>query len=231
MHLADAAGNYPLHKLNVGHYSGRKKLCIYGGGPFREFAPLEEPDWDVWTCNLIAPLTRHQHLRADLWFDLHQRCAQSADDMRWIARCPVPIYVPDDLLDAGPNCTRFPLDEIVQAFRTRYFAVTFAYQMALAMHRGHYTHIGLYGVDLAFGTPRERTVEWACMSYWLGRAQHAGLRIQVPKRSMLGQHAHLYGFEYIAERNYVDGYIDAVVTGDAARGYAKLARMTGIQEG
>lgn len=204
----------------------RRKVCIYGAGLGREQAPLFDPDWEVWAINLVVPYTRESVegeaqprlvLRADRWFDLHQRRAQTADDLRWIANCPVPIYVPPDLLDAGPNCVRFPLPEIERLFGVSYWTCTFAYQIALAMWEGVATDIGLYGVELAFGTERERSVEWACTAYWMGRAAERGIRIHVPEPSTLGRHCARYGFEYDAEKDEVERYVQRMRETDRHR--------------
>lgn len=183
----------------------RTKVAIYGAGYGRDEAPLDDPAWEVFALNVVPPFDREHRLRADRWFDIHQRCAQSVDDLRWIAACPVPIYVPPDLLDASPNAVLYPLNAIEAQFGG-YFSCTFAYQIALVLYEGIATDIGLYGVELAYGTERERTVEWACVSYWIGRAEERGLRIHLPLRSKLGRHEYRYGFEYWNEIRDVNEY-------------------------
>lgn len=240
MHLADAWKQYSLSPLND-RPGTRRKVCIYGAGLGKHEAPLGDPEWDVWALNLVAPIYKQgseRFLRADRWFDLHQRKAQTSDDMRWIAECPVPIYVPPDLMDASPRTLRFPLEEIEAMFGS-YWAVSFAYQVALVMwmnatnpaprpsfnhsredsaHKPctdcriamdawpRYTHLGLYGVELAHGTERERTFEWACLSYWIGRAEQSGIEICLPENSLLGRHFHRYGFEYTEELEAVKAF-------------------------
>lgn len=186
----------------------RTKVCICGGGLGREEAPLNDPAWEVWAINLCPNFDRDQRLRVDRWFDLHQREAQTPDDMRWIAACPVPIYVPPDLLDASPYAVPYPLEEIEAAFAASYWTCSFAYQIALVLHEGIATDLGLYGLELAFGSRRERTVEWACTAYWIGRAQERGLRIHVPANSTLARHPARYGMEYAAEKQAVEQYIE-----------------------
>lgn len=230
------------HMAVHGHFAPRerrRKVLIYGAGMYREAAPLQDPAWDVWALNLIAPTyvdAGVTHLRCDRWFDLHQRHAQTADDLRWIAKCPAPIYVPDDLLGAGPNCVRFPLREVEKVYGS-YFTCTFCYQIALVLWEGEATDVALYGVELAYGTPRERTVEWAGTMYWLGRAAERGIRIHVPRDSTL--RAHLagaysieelagyhepspasgarYGIEYDAEKRQVERYLALMERLDGSR--------------
>lgn len=177
---------------------------------------LDNPDLEVWGINLIPPMDAHGCVRADRWFDLHQRKAQTADDMRWIANCPRPIYVPPDLLDAGPNCVLFPLGNIMERLlmsepdwmQAPPFACTFAYQIALALHEG-FRSISLLGVELSRGTRRERTVEWASVNWWLGFARARGVQVNVAPSSRLGQHEFLYGFQYDEEIAEVREYVES----------------------
>lgn len=183
----------------------RSMVCIYGAGRGRHEAPLNDPLWEVWALNLVPPLDRQGRLRADVWFDLHERLAQTADDMRWLRMCPFPLYVPPDLESVSPQTVHYPLAEIEDAYGG-YWACTFAYQIALVLHLDCFTDLGLYGVELAHGTRRERTVEWANTCYWLGRAEERGLTIHLPSDSMLGRHVARYGFEYLKEKNEVKKY-------------------------
>lgn len=230
-HLADR--RYPLSPLNwppeiVGNRADgrirpvldRPRVAIYGAGLGRSEAPLDDPKWAVWALNTIPPLDRQRRLRCDLWWDLHQRQAQSADDLRWIAACPVPIMVPLDLLDAGPRCVRYPIETIEAEIAPGPFACSFAYMIAYALWLG-YRDIGLYGVELAYGTARERTVEYASVSWWMGFAAARGVLFYRPRLighdvtptesrvvgSLLGQHPAHYGLEYDAEKRAVEAYL------------------------
>lgn len=197
------------HRIRPSDYEPRRtKLCIYGAGRGKHEAPLDDPTWEVWALNLVPPLDSQGRLRADVWFDLHQRCAQTEDDMRWLRMCPFPLYVPPDLEDVSPRAIHYPLTAIEDAYG-EYWACTFAYQIALALWMGCFTDIGLFGVELAWGTRRERSVEWANTCYWLGRAEERGLMIHLPTDSMLGRHVGRYGFEYLAEKNEVRLYTDS----------------------
>lgn len=183
----------------------RTKVCIIGAGMGRYEAPLESRDWEVWALNMVPPIDQDGRLRCDVWFDLHQRVAQNEKDLKWLAACPYPLYVPDDLMDVNPRTVRFPLREVEAAYG-EYWSCTFAFQIALILLERRVTDIGLYGVELAYGTLRERTVEWACVSYWLGRAEERGLRIHLPFNTTLLTHPARYGFEYQAEIDGVKRY-------------------------
>ena len=234
MHLADC--DYALSPLNrpprVGDaaagllaFDGRDRVCIYGAGFGRQDAPLDDDEWEVWALNVIPPLDRSGRLRADLWWELHERKAQSADDMRWIAACPVPIMVPDDLMDASMLAVRYPIERVRAAVADGPFACTFSYQIAFALLHG-FRHIGLYGVELAYGTPRERTVEWASVNWWMGFAEAKGVTFHLPAFSRMGTHRFLYGLEYDAELNDVRAYTDRMARGDAQEARLKKARAS-----
>lgn len=182
----------------------RYKIAILGGAAGRDEAPYDDPDWEIWSCNLIPALDQRGRFRADRWFDLHQRVAQSPDDLRWIAKCPCPIYLPDDLADASRRRVRYPIETVEAAFGG-YWACTFAYQIALALTIPA-TDIGLFGINLAIGTIRERTVEWANVSWWIGYAEGRGVNIHIPASTSLGQHPFRYGLEYEEERDAVLRY-------------------------
>lgn len=226
MHLADRP--YELSRFNattsiVSAQDGRvvatpqrRKVIITGASRHaHDQAPLDDPEFEVWALNVVPIFDREGRLRCDRWFELHQHKAQSDDDLRWIAACPVPLYVPDDLMAYSPMAVRYPIERMEGRFGN-YWTCTFAYQMALAMDEG-FTDIGLYGVELALGTPRERSVEWACVSWWMGYAEASGITIHLPRRSWLGQHRYRYGLEYDEEKRYVELYIKAHRLGDRQR--------------
>jgi hypothetical protein len=226
---------FALSSLNEGHGAKdgvfvpslykKERVAIYGAGLGKDFAPLTDPTWEVWCINLIPAIDEDGHLRASRWFDLHQRTAQTENDLTWIRNCPVPIYVPPDLEDGGPNCVRYPLDSVLRRFGAVQFACTFSYQIALALLEG-FDEIGLFGLELRLGTERERTVEWASVSWWLGFAAARGVKITVPPGSWLGRHPALYGFEYDEEIDIVKRYVDYMRAGDIADRDARLARKS-----
>jgi hypothetical protein len=206
-------------------WDGRSRVLIYGAGYGRHEAPLNDPSWYVWAINTIPPLDRSGRLRCDVWFDIHQKCAQSADDLRWIASCPVPIYVPDDLLDASPNAVRYPIERVRRDVADGPFACSFSYMIARALLAG-FTDIGLYGVELAYGTMRERTVEFASVSWWMGYAEAKGVTFHLPAFSRLGTHQFLYGLEYDAELHSVEEYVRRLTEGDAHEARLKVQRAS-----
>jgi hypothetical protein len=119
----------------------------------------------------------------------------------------VPIYTAGQDCE-NPNAVPYLIEDIVAKYPD-YFAVTFAYEMALALHEG-FSEIGLFGVELPRGTLRERTVEWACLHFWIGLARGRGIRVTLPADSPLVWHPARYGLEYDAEVEGVEAYLRTV---------------------
>lgn len=209
----------------------RPYVAIVGAGHGKDEAPLEDSHWEVWGLNVVPVVDRKGRFRADRWFELHEMHAQSEDDMLWITQvCPVPIYLPPQEVDCDillpqhlspcvrdrdglgwingveTNVVPYPLEEVEALYGGGYWACTFAYQVALAMMEG-FERIGIFGAELAYGTDRERTVEWANLSYWVGFAEARGIEIHLPAKSRLGRHTHRYGIEYDAEKKATEDYL------------------------
>ncbi len=184
----------------------KSRVCIYAAGMGRDQAPLEDDSWEVWALNLVPPIDGQGRLRASIWWDIHQAKSQTSDDMRWIAKCPVPIVVPPCLMNASKMAVALPVEKILQKFPNAPFSSTFCWQMAMALMMGYET-IGLFGAELAYGDARERTVEWAGLSYWIGYAEARGVEIARPRRSRLGRHPRLYGLQYDEEIRSTKQYL------------------------
>lgn len=204
----------------------RPAVAILGAGRIgREATPWDDEGWEVWSCNRLPARDPEGRVRVDRWFELHPRRAQTEDDLDWMRRCPVPLYT----LEREPDCPQsvvYPLAEVCELFGgpTRpYFTCTFAYQIALAILE-RFTRIGLFGVSLEMGTPRERTVERACVETWLAFAAGAGITVTVPSETSMLRHPWLYGYHYEAERDGVAKMMD-VLAGLRERELARLAHV------
>jgi hypothetical protein len=217
-----------------------------------------DPDWEIWglndgyrnRCFWDAPLVygdnaltsdddaprfntldlhaQPARLRVDRWFELHPMRVQPVDDVKWLAMCPVPVYLCRDLdreksatvrawpkspdyaplsLPAMPNAVTYPLAELEEQFKlpAPFWASTFAYQIALAISEG-FTGIGLFGLD--FGSEREVIFERGNALWWAGLACGRGISLAVPPRSTLLNHGARYGFQYDEEVAFCNGWIE-----------------------
>ena len=184
------------------------RIALLGAMPSRTLAPLEDPTWEVWSLNRILPLDVQGRFRSDRWFELHPWSAQDDADIAWLRENPVPCYT----LDSWPwipHSVRFPVERIHAAFPRRYYTCTFAFQIALALIEG-VQEIGLWGVDLPLGSPRERTVERACVEYWLGVAEGRGVTITLPEDCTMLWRPWLYGYDYYQEDEHIKAELMAL---------------------
>jgi len=180
----------------------RSRLAIVGGMPLRHAIPFDDPDLEVWSCNLVLCLDQQNQLRADRWFELHPMSVQNENDMEWIHENPRPLYTLD-YEPSLPKSLRFPMEAVDSLGYANYFSCTFAYQIALAIVEG-FEEIGLYGVDLVYGSDREREVELPSVTYWLGLFQGRGGRLAFPEHSSTLHHRYRYGYDYWNEKRWTE---------------------------
>lgn len=190
----------------------RKKVAITGAGKSLRELPWYDDTWEVWGINNFWNALRDNEgrLRADRWFELHPPTEDIQDkyDMEWLRGCPVPIYTTEPFPE-NPNAIQYPLEDIGREYG-HYFSCTFAYQIALALYLD-FEELAVHGLELAYGTQREATVERACVNWWLGFAEGQGMRIRIPPNDFVVSHWGLYGFEYWEEANKVKEYVGSLI--------------------
>jgi hypothetical protein len=124
--------------------------------------------------------------------------------MAWIHCCPVPLYLTEPY-PINPRARVYPLLDVrthyLEYCELPYFASSFAYMLALAMHEGYHT-IGLFGCDLDWG--RERMVEHGNLAFWVGLARGLGHTVYIPPGSRFLVHPALYGFDYWKEKTAIE---------------------------
>jgi hypothetical protein len=189
----------------------RSKVAIIAADPSYIQAPFDDHEWEVWGCNSLWKYCQDDkgYFRADRWFEMHPLSVQTPAEMDAIRACPVPIYLLGDDHRQAPHGVPYPYRQVHAQFPYDYFTCTFAYQIALALHEG-FTTIGLYGVELDRGTSRERTVEKACVEFWMGVAIGMGVEIDTPVTSRLGIQGMRYGYEYHEEMQAVNNIVDGI---------------------
>jgi len=181
----------------------KKKVAIIGCGNGRNNAPYEDEDWECWGLNEV------DQERADRWFEMHELFASTKEEIKWLKKCNKPIYMIKKY-ESIPMSVKYPLYTIIKKFdRPIYFTCTFAYQIALAIYEGFET-IGMFGVNLPYGSPRERLIETACTEYWLGVASGMGIEVRIPSDEYLLHHQYLYGYDYKEEINYTKRKVAAM---------------------
>lgn len=84
----------------------------------------------------------------------------------------------------------YPLNTIIEKFKTNYFNNSIAYMIAYALYKG-YKQINLWGVDIEKRSEYE--FERPCVLYWIGIAR--GYGVQVNTSSGLGEVPFKYGYD------------------------------------
>lgn len=97
-----------------------------------------------------------------------------------------------------PNLEKYPLEEVVEKFGSRYFANSIAFMIAYALYH-RYERIELYGID--HGGMQEYVMAKACVEYWIGRAQGMGVDVYIPDMCALMRlkDDKLYGYDGAVE--------------------------------
>lgn len=181
----------------------RDKVAIIGCQ--REYIPtsvMNDPTWEVWGCNSLWNVARDDRgrFRADRWFELHPMFAQTDMELHKIKTCPVPIYTLG-LEEFAHNSVIYPLGRVERLWPFRYFTCTFAYQVALAI-ADRFKEIGIFGMELMYGTARECTFERACLEFWLGVAYGKGIKVHFHSKLRLCRHPFRYGYDYDKESEF-----------------------------
>lgn len=128
-----------------------------------------------------------------LWdvHDLEEPGREMAKSRMALATMPVMVTKTYDWLPTG---VAYPLKDIINEFKTDYFADSVCYAIAYAIWL-KYTKIDFYGTNMA-GVD-ELVNERPCVEYWLGRANERGIQtvIHGSKSPLLRTHnLKLYGY-------------------------------------
>lgn len=183
----------------------KKKVAILGCGRSKDKAPYDNDEYEIWSLNEMSAL------RFDRHFELHPVDVQNEREIEWLTNCEKPIYVLSKKdMPFIKNAIEYPLDDILaQPWAIRYFTCTMAYEMALAIHLG-YEKIELWGLNMDEGSPRERTVESACLQYWCGIATGKGIKVRWSEHP--GFNRYDYGYDYHTEKWYIENWLCRLLT-------------------
>ena len=191
----------------------KSKVAIVGCADSKGHTPFHLADeYEFWGVNNLhltlpgRPWTR--------WFETHQikmlpngmYLRRGKPDFRGqpvpaylqsLQALGIPVYMAQPL-HAVPNAVQYPLDKVLEAFPRRYFTNTISYMMALALLEG-FTHIGLYGIDMAVSSPLRGQNEYShqrpSCEYFIGIAEWRGVTVDIPAESDLLKTNFLYSFQ------------------------------------
>lgn len=173
-------------------------VAIVGSHPrTRAEFDFDRTDCDIWLFNeAISNPANEWAKRADAVFQMHEetiwRNPANRNDPKhyeWLStQRSVEVYMQDFYKDV-PRSVRYPLDEIVERFKIKYFTSSVAYALALACYFG-YKRIELYGVEMETNT--EYIYQRDGVTLWIGVAKGLGIDVDA-HISMFDQP--LYGYE------------------------------------
>jgi hypothetical protein len=170
-------------------------VSIIGSHPrTRDEFDFSRTDADIWVFN--EAISNNTFPRADAVFQMHEEAIwrnpanrNDAGHFAWLTtQTETPVYMQDSYPDV-PMSNRYPLDDIVSTFQTKYFTSSVAYALALACLK-RYKRIELYGVEMETNT--EYQYQRDGVTLWLGVAH--GLGIEVDAHVSIFDQP-LYGYE------------------------------------
>lgn len=175
-----------------------KTLCIVGAHPktLVNFDP-KRTDCDVWVFNEAVSGGLEWAKCSTAVFQMHERAIWSNPNNRndkghyaWLkSQTEIPVYM-QDKFEEVPGSERYPLEEIVERFKIRYFTSSVSYALALAAYLGIYNRVEIYGVEMETNT--EYQYQRDGVTLWIGVL--LGLGIDVDARLGIFDQP-LYGYE------------------------------------
>lgn len=185
--------------------SSLRDVCLLGYAEETRDLVFSLPETaEVWAINMAhafifgpdGPKTR---ARTNYWFQMHPRNWATAgksptgyfgrprEHLDFLASFDGTVWMQSPDPDI-PNSKRYPLEDIATASCRNYFTSTFAYQLGLAWYehvvlKREIGRLRLYGVNLT--SMDEYIHQKACVEYWLGRLEEAGVAVETPDGSAL----------------------------------------------
>ena len=188
----------PLSEL-AAQFSGRH-ILIVGNGPSgaKDFSKLGLPTWTVssgWINHPEAALAfMMDDFKGPAWDNVAARGPQGEHEdltrAQWepiVRLCHIPIMTSVAYTDF-PQTVAYPVEAILNRFGRPYFGDSVCYTIAWAIHIG-VSRITFAGCDYVRVRPAER----ASVEYWIGRAEQAGIKIDIARGSSLLQPGPLDG--------------------------------------
>lgn len=159
-----------------------KEVIILGTGLTNIICPFDKEVWGVNSAYAMYIRTG-SWLRVDKLFffdDLTKEIPTSPMSINRLKDIDIPMISTHQYPEL--NIEPYPLDEIIEEFDSTYFSNTICYMIAYAMYKG-YEAIDFYGIDHI--SQDTYMLERAGVEYWLGRAKERGIKIYIPKGSIL----------------------------------------------
>jgi hypothetical protein len=164
----------------------KNTLCIVGAHPktLSKF-DSQRTDCDVWVFNEAVSGRLQWAQCATAVFQMHERAIWSNPKNRndpghyaWLkSQTAIPVYM-QDKFEEVPGSERYPLEEIIERFKIRYFTSSVSYALALAAYLGTYTRVEIYGVEMETNT--EYQYQRDGVTLWIGVLLGLGVDVYAP---------------------------------------------------
>ncbi len=163
-----------------------RKIALVGTAPSSIYAPVDDPDWQIWGVG-----HRADHItRADRWHELHRieqefqgKASEEYQELlRDYARdCPLYMFYPEPV--GTREVIQYPVKEISEKYGTFFMTSTFSWMLAKAIDelvaegidRSNSPYIGLWGVDMEYGS--EYREQRAGLRHFCALATFAGIKV------------------------------------------------------
>ena len=170
----------------------KNKVCIVGSSPrSRLDAPYDDNDYEIWGLNFGYSYMK----RYDRYFEIHDSRILRAEHVKKLQELDVPIYTQVPLEGLKQNVI-YPLQEIIDHFKTDYFTNSISYMIALAIYEG-FEQIDIFGVDMAVS--EEYGHQRPSCEYWIALARGKGIEVNLPASSDLCKTNALYAYNIKTE--------------------------------
>lgn len=155
-----------------------KRIIIIGRGRGRWHG--YDADGEKWTMNYYTP-------RVDVLFDIHQQTPDQLKHQRMAAEAGQKVITQEN----------YPLQEIIDKYKIRYFGNTICYMIALAMYQGAKS-IDLYGCNIVpLKSDQPIVKNHYGTEFWLGYAMGSGLDVKVHgKKETYLLREGMYGYDW-----------------------------------
>lgn len=163
---------------------GLNNIFILGRGQSLMRCPTKKPEkTEYWGCNNV-----YKAREVDRLFIMHDIYAtqfnREKNLIKDINKKDFPVYTLGGYKELKNNIL-FPMEKVIQEFKTAFFLNSISYMLALAIMQKP-KNLVLFGVDMSWGTGTEyMRNEKGCIEFWLGMATGRKIRFQISAESTL----------------------------------------------
>ena len=179
-----------------------KKVALVCGSPSSEMlAPFDDTSYEIWI--LGNRVDRFKGKRVTRIFEIHDDLTQHGDVNKYaqyLVNIGIPMVVGEKFPIKAPNVTQFDYLHSEALYGALYLTSSPTYMMSQAISEG-FTHIGIYGVDLAISN-HEYFWQRPCMEAWVGFAKGRGITIEMPDVCPVGKSDYVEGRDWDGVKNH-----------------------------